>query len=322
MKTVNKFLVGLIAVTILGSSSGVFAQTPDGTSNKTRQRLAAKTPEPAKPGAQTDDTASKKTAALTDVAKSEATPATDSAPKNLESVLLAEPVDSMTTGTSATAKNVPGDSQVNRHEQASEEAAVVPYYNNFFNTYRLGPEDVVSVNVFGQDRYSRTGIIIPPSGRISLALIPGGVFVNGKTVEEVAETIKKRYDEFIIDPQVSVSLDKASSYRYSVIGDVGQPGIRMMSHRMTVTEALSEAGGVLSTGNKSKVVVLRRQADGNLKPIPVNVSAIYKGKAPDVTYLVPGDQVVVPGNRLKSLQTLTTFFPILSFARIFTGGIF
>ncbi len=86
---------------------------------------------------------------------------------------------------------------------------------------------------------------IPPSGRISLALIPGGIFVNGKTVEEVAETIKKRYDEYIIDPQVSVSLDKASSYRYSVIGDVAQPGIRLMNRRMTVTEALGEAGGVL-----------------------------------------------------------------------------
>ena len=91
---------------------------------------------------------------------------------------------------------------------------------------------------------------------------------------------------------------------------------------LTVSEAVSEAGGVLSTGDRSKVVVLRRQADGNLKPIAVNLSAIYKGKAPDVTYLVPGDQVVVPGNKLKSFQKIMTFFPILSFARIFTGGIF
>ena len=119
---------------------------------------------------------------------------------------------------------------------------------------------------------------------MSLALIPGGVFVNGKTVDEVAEIIKKRYDEYIIDPQVTVSLDKASSYRYSVIGDVGQPGIRLMSHRLTVTEALAEAGGVLQTGNKSKIVVLRRQSNGMLASIPVNVSAIYKGKAADNTY--------------------------------------
>src|ERR1041385_572310 len=224
--------------------------------------------------------------------------------------------------TTRTPSDVSQDIQANRQEQLSEEAAIIPYYNNFFSTYRLGPEDIISVEVFNQDRYSRKGITVPPSGRISLSLIPGGVFVNGKTVEEVAQIITKKYDEYIIDPQVTVSLEKASSYRYSVIGDVGQPGIRLMSHRMTVAEAIGEAGGVLSTGNRSRIVVLRRQADGNLSPIAVNLSAIYKGQAPDSTYLVPGDQVIVPGNKLKSFQKIMTFFPILSFARIFTGGVF
>lgn len=221
---------------------------------------------------------------------------------------------------SKTPADVPQDTQANRQEQMSEEAAVVPYYNNFFNTYRLGPEDIISVNVFGQDRYSRGAITVPPSGRISLALIPGGVFVNGKTVEQVAEEIKKRYDEYIIDPQVTVSLDKAASYRYSIIGDVAQPGIRLMSHRMTVTEAIAEAGGVLPTGDRSKVVVLRRQADGSLQPLAVNVSAIYKGRAPDNTYLVPGDQIMVPGNKFKTFQKIMSLTSVLSFARIFTGG--
>src|SRR5678815_4097803 len=156
--------------------------------------------------------------------------------------------------------------QANRQEQISEEAAINPYYNNFFSTYRLGPEDIISVDVFNQDRYSRKGITVPPSGRISLSLIPGGVFVNGKTVDEVAQIITKRYDEYIINPQVTVSLDKASSYRYSIIGDVGQPGIRLMSHRMTVTEAIAEAGGVLSTGDRSKIIVLRRSPSGVLSP--------------------------------------------------------
>lgn len=213
--------------------------------------------------------------------------------------------------------DVPPETDANRQEQLSEEAAVVPYYNNFFTTYRLGPEDVISVSVFNQDRYSRAGIIVPPSGRISLALIQGGIFVNGKTVDEVAELIKKKYDEYIIDPQVTVSLDKASSYRYSVIGDVRQPGIRLMNHRLTVTEALAEAGGVLPTGDRSKVVVLRRQPNGILSPIAVNVSEIYKGKAADSIYLVPGDQIVVPGNKLKTFQKIMGFTSILSFARIF-----
>jgi len=223
-----------------------------------------------------------------------------------------EPDDS-----SRTPADVSTDMQANRQEQISEEAAITPYYNNFFSTYRLGPEDVISVEVFNQDRYSRKGIVVPPSGRISLSLIPGGIFVNGKTVDEVAEMITKRYDEFIINPQITVSLDKASSYRYSVIGDVGQPGVRLMSHRMTVTEALAEAGGVLSTGDRSKVYVLRRQPTGFVAPILVNVSAIYKGKAPDSTYLVPGDQIVVPGNKMKKVREWLGFTSVLGFARVF-----
>jgi polysaccharide export outer membrane protein len=216
--------------------------------------------------------------------------------------------------------DVSDDIQANRKEQMSEAAAIDPYYNNFFSTYRLGPEDVISIDVFNQERYSRKGVTVPPSGRISLSLIPGGVFVNGKTVDEVAEIIKKKYDEFIIDPQVTVSIEKAGSYRYSIVGDVLQPGVRLMNHRMTVTEAIAEAGGVLGTGDRSKVVVLRRGQDGMLAQIPVNVSAVYKGRTPDTTYLVPGDQIVVPGNKLKKIQSILGFANVLSFARIFGLG--
>lgn len=237
-----------------------------------------------------------------------------------------DPKPAPSKGTQATPapmpSDVPADTASNRQEQAAEEAAIVPYYNNFFTTYRLGPEDVISVTVFGQDRYSKQGIVIPPSGRISLALIPDGIFVHGKTVEQVSELIKKRYDEFIIGPQVSVSLDKAGSYRYSVIGDVAAPGIRPMPRRLSVVEAIGEAGGVLQTGDRSKVFVLRKQANGNLASIPVNVSAIYKGKAPDSVYLEPGDQVVVPGNTFKKVKSIMDLLPVLSFARIFTGGLF
>jgi len=278
MNSNNRITVALILI-LVASAINVFAQAP--TDPKTRQRTTA-----------TDQEKDKKAKAA-----------------NGERL---EPDD-----TARPANDVPDQTQANRSEQISEEAAIVPYYNNFFNTYRLGPEDVISVVVFNQDRYSRAGITIPPSGRVALALIPGGVFVNGKTVEEVGDIIKKKYDEFIIDPQVTVSLDKAASYRYSIVGDVGQPGIRLMNHRMTVTEAIAEAGGVLPTGDRSKVVVLRRQNTGMLAQIPVNVSAIYKGKAPDSTYLVPGDQIIVPGNKWKALQRIMGLTPLATFARIF-----
>lgn len=346
MKSLNKILMFSSRALVVSCGAEAYAQTPAqspemvpaGDVTKTRQRIVKKSAEQeaqdAENVANTSDVVVPPDASLAKSAntKKEALAPASTAPSSSPKLGgISRPVDPITNEDAkpktvvenpSIEKGAPDAAQENRHEQASEEAAIVPYYNNFFNTYRLGPEDIISVNVFGQDRYSRSGVTIPPSGRISLALIPDGIFVNGKTVEEVAAAITKRYDEYIIGPQVSVSLDKASSYRYSVVGDVAQPGIRLMNRRLTVTEAISEAGGVLSTGNRSKVVVLRRQASGNLEPIAVNVSAIYKGKAPDTTYLVPGDQVFVPGNRLKSFQKIMTFFPVLNFARIFTGGIF
>src|SRR5215207_6976389 len=172
----NKRMV-LSVVTLLALTASIAAQTPD-DAQKARPRTTTST-------ADKDKTDQK----------------TPVAGEKLE------PVD-----TSRTPSDVPADSKATSQDE--EEAAINSYYKNFFSTYKLGPEDVISVEVFNQDRYSRRGIVVPPSGRISLSLVPGGVFVNGKTVDEVAEIITKRYDEYIINPQVTVSLDKASSYRY------------------------------------------------------------------------------------------------------------
>jgi polysaccharide export outer membrane protein len=221
---------------------------------------------------------------------------------------------------SAVRADVPEEVLANRREQMSEEAdAEIPYYNNFLSSYRLGPEDVISVSVFGLDKYSKNGITVPPDGRIDYYFVRDGLHVAGKTTQQVADEIARHLDEYIIDPKVTVSLEKAMSTRYGVIGDVAQPGIRIMSRRLSVYEAISEAGGILPTGKK-QVVVLHWNADRMLQTIPVDVAAIEKGKAPDNYFLRPGDQIFVPGNKWKRVDAVLKMAPILSFARIFTGG--
>jgi protein involved in polysaccharide export with SLBB domain len=148
----------------------------------------------------------------------------------------------------------------------------------------------------------------------------GGIHVAGKTTQQVADEIAQHLDEYIIDPKVTVSLEKAMSMRYGVIGDVAQPGIRVMTRRLSVVEALNEAGGVLGTGDKKKVVVLHWDADRMIRQIRVDVGAIEKGKAADNYFLSPGDQIFVPGNKWKTVKSVLDLLPIISFARIFTGG--
>jgi len=313
----KKLLTHILVLTIAAAITvSTFAQSPG---NATRQRRTAVEGSQQGPATAVDKPSEVKTG----IDKTKSAPEVTADPKTQQGTDTATDKSSEVKADPDKSKSPPevtADAKTNRVGQSAEEEAIVPYYNNFFATYRLGPEDVISVNVFGQDRYSRLGIKIPPSGRIYLALIPEGIFVNGKTAEQVAELIKKRYDEFIINPQVSVSLDQAGSYRYSVVGDVAVPGIKLMTRRLSVAEAVAEAGGVLQTGNRSKIVVLRKQQDGILHPITVNLSAVYKGQAPDSVYLNPGDQVIVPGNKLKKLQAIMGFAQVLSFATMFRGG--
>jgi len=206
--------------------------------------------------------------------------------------------------------------------RAEEEAVVLTYYNNYLKNYRLGPEDVISIEVFGQcPNYCIYNKTIPPTARISYPLIREGIFVGGKTIEEVAEEITRKLEEYIIDPKVTVTLEKVGSARYSVVGKVTTPGVRLMTRRVSVYEAITEAGGITKDGDKKRVIIYRQTQTG-LKPITVNLQEVERGKA-EMIYLVPGDQVFVPdsGNKLsagKILKILET----ASIVRFLFGGVF
>ena len=95
--------------------------------------------------------------------------------------------------------------------------------------------------------------------------------------------LKDPNDNFVLRPGDVVSIPKAAIVY--VIGDVHRSGGFPIATRtpMTVLEALSLAEG-LSTNNASRYAkILRPASNGDGKPteIPVNVQAIFAGKAPD-----------------------------------------
>lgn len=210
----------------------------------------------------------------------------------------------------------PENSSVQKIED-DETAQVVNYYVNYLKEYRLGPEDVISVEVFGQPNYSKAGITIPPTANIAYPLIPGGVWVGGKTTEQVAKDIAKKLDEYIIEPQVTVSLEKVGSARYAVMGDVPQPGVRLMTRKVTAMSALMEAGGTLPTGSMKKAVIYRNNNTGGYAQVAVNLDDVRKGKTNDVE-LQPGDQLFIPGNKMKTFNSvLDTVTKASSFRLLF-----
>jgi polysaccharide biosynthesis/export protein len=206
--------------------------------------------------------------------------------KTEKGIPLAAPSTSDATATAGTT----GDD-----DKSPEAEAILPYYDNYLKEYRLGPSDQISVEVFGQcPDYCKTGITVPPNARISYPLVRDGVLVAGKTVEQVAAEITKKLDEFIIDPKVTVTLDKAMATRYSVMGNVVTPGVRVMDRKVSVYEAILDAGGVTKAGDRKKVAVVSYGKDGRLSRRVVSLADMEAGKT-DMIYLNPGDQVFVAG---------------------------
>jgi polysaccharide export outer membrane protein len=219
-------------------------------------------------------------------------------PKTRDRVAPAETKsESAETKTDSNEKPEPATTRTPPASDAKTEEAenILPYYSNYLKEYRLGPNDIITVEVFGQcPDYCKTGITVPPTARISYPLIREGILVGGKTVEQIADEITKKLDEYIIEPKVTVTLDKAMSVRYSVMGKVAAPGIRIMDRKVSLYEAIIEAGGVTKEGDKKKVSVISFDAQGKLSRRDVNLLEIESGKLPMI-FLNPGDQVVVGG---------------------------
>lgn len=157
--------------------------------------------------------------------------------------------------------------------------------------YILGCGDVIRVTVWRHDEAS-TDAVIAPDGKISLPLI-GEITAAGLTVDELKDELNKRYQDFINEPHVTVTVREINSLKIYVIGEVLRPGEYKLSSSADVLQALSLAGGFTIYANKSKIKIIRKEGDKKIK-INFNYNEVVKGKnlAQNIP-LKPGDIIIV-----------------------------
>jgi polysaccharide export outer membrane protein len=193
-------------------------------------------------------------------------------------------------------------------------------YREFYNSYKLGPEDQIALRVQGQPDYSLEQVAISPVGRIYHPLL-GDLDVAGMTVPKLTERLTVELSQYIIDPKVSLSLVSANSAKIGVLGDVTNPGIVLMTRPMTVLDAISATGGVSDLGSKSNVTVLRQMGGGRSTTRTVNVKRILEGKAdPEENIaLQAGDTIIVHGNTRKKISAFTSMLGFTHFIGFLRG---
>lgn len=160
------------------------------------------------------------------------------------------------------------------------------------DSYVIGTEDVVSVNVWKEPEVSRS-VPVRPDGRIALPL--GGEFqAAGLTARQLEENIAKKLQSIIQNPQVTVIVQEIKSKKFNVMGEVNRPGSYPLQGETTVIDAVALAGGLRDFAKPKKMYILRQGADGKTTRIPINYKDVIAGKVEDTVKLQAKDTVVVP----------------------------
>ena len=160
-------------------------------------------------------------------------------------------------------------------------------------SYVLSPNDQVQVEVYQEDDL-RTAPVISQEGTISFPLI-GVVKIGGLTQtqarDRIADLLRAR---FLVNPQVSVTVVRFSSKRFTILGQVNRPGPYEIpaQENINLLEAIAMAGGYTRIGKASNVTI-RRQVAGATKIFTVDAGKMAKRTDIPPFMISPGDNITV-----------------------------
>lgn len=155
--------------------------------------------------------------------------------------------------------------------------------------YVIGPEDVLSINVWKEESLTKT-LPVRIDGKISLPLI-NEVQAAGLTPLQLKEALTEKLKSFIEGPDVSVTVMEANSFKVYVSGEVKQPGVQKIRSEITLIKLIIMAGGFTEWADQKKILIITREK-GAEKRINVNYKKIIEGEERDIV-LKSGDTVIV-----------------------------
>ncbi len=160
------------------------------------------------------------------------------------------------------------------------------------STYLLKEGDEIEISVWGEDKLDKN-VRVLPDGSVSFPLA-GNMKIAGLSAPQVEAKIAEKLKAYISDPVVSVVFRSTEGNRIFVLGKVPRPGPIAMTAPLTLTQALSVAGGLDKFAEEDQIIILRN-AGGKPTQLKVKYSDILTGKDLSTNYdLKAGDTILVP----------------------------
>jgi protein involved in polysaccharide export with SLBB domain len=160
--------------------------------------------------------------------------------------------------------------------------------------YTLTAGDQVAVEVFGEEDL-RTSGRLNPEGNLSVPLL-GSIHLAGLTLTQAVSKLTELYRrDYLVNPKINVTLLSYARRRFTILGQVGKPGVIDMPDSnpegIDLLEAIAMAGGYTRIAAPERITVRRHNANGD-QVLKVNAKRFTKGNGGG--FLVePGDTITV-----------------------------
>lgn len=147
--------------------------------------------------------------------------------------------------------------------------------------------------------------------------VVGTVHVAGLTKDQCEDLIKSKVKPYLAESENPVVTVSMSSYRVTVAGEVTSPKVVPVStEKMSVLEALAQAGDLTIYGRRDNVLLIRENADGQKEAHRLNLNDANIINSP-YYYVQQNDYIYVEPNSVKAKnsaigQSTTLWFSFVS----------
>ena len=163
--------------------------------------------------------------------------------------------------------------------------------------YRLGPGDGLGLSFLDPSASMVSGAVtILADGTATLALL-GSVQLTGLTIGQARVWLRDLYSEYLLRPDLTLSLVTPRPVKVTVLGEVEKPGLYSLTTiSATPVTAIQAAGGITLNADVRKVSLQRQPLgrSGRLAESELNLGALLQsGDQRQNPLLFDGDTIVV-----------------------------
>ena len=202
------------------------------------------------------------------------------------------------------------------------DAKIMPKDQLTITVNTVNPEASLPFNLLLQNAYSQGRTLSTTGGTLMPYLVDNDGYINfpvvgrlkvsGLTKSECESLLLDKIRPYMAETENPVVTVRMSSYSVSVLGEVARPGsFQVGREKITILEALAQAGDLTIYGGRNKVKLIREDATGKKEIHTLDLTDANIVNSP-YYYLQQNDIVYVEPNKVKaqnaSVGSMTTLW--------------